>query len=107
MGMLVSIYRSDYDSDLNVFKGKEYVVVTNCDGPFKPNEAMPAARLELYGNGKGYYLVPDDDGFDGVQMYGGTFASTSDSRWSEKVGYGAIAIHDRRESYDLHETLNR
>lgn len=107
MGMLVSIYRSDYDSDLNVFKGKNQLVVVNCEGPFQPDDDSPAAKLLSHGYGKGHYLVPDDDDFEGVQMHGGTFASTFDSRWSEIVGYGAVAIYDRRESYDLAKKLSR
>lgn len=105
MGISVSIYRSQYDSDLNVFKGYKRVCVTNVEGPFEPNENTPAARLEkLHGH---YVLVPDDSGFDGVQMFGGTFASTSDSRWFQATGQQAVAIHDRRESYKEYAEYSR
>jgi hypothetical protein len=43
-----------------------------------------------------YHLAPIDD--NGQYSFGGSYASTCDSRFSEMHGvYGALAIHDRRE----------
>ena len=108
MGLRVSIYRSQYDCDLNVFYGKTHVTITNVDGPFTPSEDSPGGRVVQHvGN---WVIVPDDDYTEelGPQMAGGTYATTSDSRWSEKVGlYGAVPIHDRRETWELYEALSR
>lgn len=42
-------------------------------------------------------------------MNGGCFASSSDSRVSDELHgfYGAVAIHDRCETYELYEALSR
>ena len=45
MGLIVNLYRSDYDSTFNVFYGKKTVCVVNVGGPFKPTDDMPAAML--------------------------------------------------------------
>jgi len=43
-----------------------------------------------------YHVTPMDD--EGQYMFGGSYAGTSDSRFSEMHGvYGALAIHDRKE----------
>jgi hypothetical protein len=43
-----------------------------------------------------YHLAPMDD--KGQYSFGGSYASTCDSRFSELHGvYGALAIHDRKE----------
>ena len=106
MGLIVSIYRADYDSTMNVFHGKSRITLVNVDGPFQPSENAPAAKL-VAGYGNTVIIVPaDETEFDGVQMMGGTFASTSDSRFQravETLGGGvshfAVAIHDRRETW--------
>jgi hypothetical protein len=108
MGLIVSIYRSEYDCELNVFYGKTHVTVTNVDGPFSPREDAPAGKLIQHAGN--WVLVPDDGYTEelGPQMAGGTYATTSDSRWSEKIGtYGATPIHDRRETWAQYEALSR
>ena len=110
MGLTVNIYRGDYDCELNVFYGKKSVTVTNISGPFTPNEDRPAAKLVNAGFGNGWIIVPDDDFMNqsGPQMSGGTFAASSDSRFSEATGqYGAISIHDRRETWAEYNELSR
>lgn len=108
MGMIVSIYRDDYDSSLNVFNGVRTVTVVNVPGPFEPTPDRPAARLDrnAFGNP---ILVPDVSTSEGMTpyMFGGTFAATSDSRWRESVGiYGAVPIHDRSETWDDYRTYS-
>jgi hypothetical protein len=111
MGLLVSIYRSDYDSTMNVFKGKRQVTLTNVSGPFEPTEDAPAAKL-VQGYGKTAIIVPEDEYTDGAQMFGGTYAATSDSRFSEAVkalsgiSHVAVAVHDRRETWEEYERFS-
>lgn len=42
-------------------------------------------------------------------MFGGTYAASSDSRFSEITGgtYGAIPVHDRTETWKEYEILSR
>lgn len=109
MGLHVSIYRSNYDSAMNAFYGKDSICVINIDGPFKPTEDSPAAIL-VDGPRGTKHIKPADDysDEDGVQMSGGTFANAPDSRFSEAVGfYGAVSIHDRRETWAEYERFSR
>jgi hypothetical protein len=113
MGLIVSIYRADYDSTMNVFHGKSRITLVNVDGPFQPTENAPAAKL-VAGYGNTAIIVPaDETEFDGVQMMGGTFASTSDSRFQRAVeklvgvSHHAVAIHDRRETWAEYEAFSR
>jgi hypothetical protein len=116
MGMLVSIYRSDYDSTRNLFHGCRRLVVTNVDGPFDPSPDTPAAILDRGPFGDPI-IVPDFSSFPADRpagpMYGGTFASTSDSRWcaAVKAATGhridAVRIHDRFDTWDDHYALTR
>ncbi len=108
MGLIVSIYRGEYDSELNVFYGKKSVTVTNISGPFTPTEDRPAAKLVEISSG--WIIVPDDNQANatGPQMSGGTFAASSDSRfWEATRQYGAISIHDRRETWAEYNELSR
>lgn len=112
MGLLISVYRSDYDSKMNVFHGKRQLVLVNVEGPFQPSENAPAAKL-VQGHGKTAIIVPADEGFEGVQMNGGTYGSTSDSRFQRAVeslvgvSHFAVAIHDRRESWAEYEKFSQ
>lgn len=112
MGLLVSIYRDDYDSEMNVFYGKTKLVLVNVEGPFEPSADAPAAKL-VQGYGKTAIIIPAENDFEGVQMNGGTFASTSDSRFQRAVeglvgvSHFAVAIHDRRETWAQYEQFSR
>jgi hypothetical protein len=113
MGLIISIYRSDYDSRMNVFHGKSSVTLVNVDGPFEPSDKAPAAKL-VQGYGKTAIIVPADDNFEGVQMSGGTYGSTSDSRFQRAVeeltggvSNFAVSIHDRRETWEQYEQFSR
>lgn len=99
MGLHANIYRSDYDCELNYFYGKKSVTLINVDGPFEPTEDYPAAILKDGYTPGSKIIVPVDEVPDNVfQMMGGTYANSSDSRFSEATGtYNAIPIHDRRE----------
>jgi hypothetical protein len=108
MGLHVSIYRSDYDCDLNVFYGKKGVTITNVEGPFRPSDDFPAAIIKDGYTAGSKIIVPADDYSDGVQANGGTFASSSDSRFRQAAGtYNAVPIHDRRETWSEYERYSR
>jgi hypothetical protein len=107
MGLHVSIYRSQHDSEANVFHGAKSVTVVNLPGPFEPTPEAPAARLwhTPYGDP---ILVPDTYQPEKAgPMNGGTFAATSDSRWNSAVGYRAIPVHDRFETWAQYEEMTR
>ena len=110
MGLYASIYRSDYDCDLNVFHGVKRLWIANADGPFEYRLGDTPALIV-----KGYYAntakivpayfenglwVPNTSG-----MFGGTYCDGADSRFGEAVeriaGFrwlGALPIHDRIEN---------
>ncbi len=105
-----TIYRDEYDSHINYFYGSQRIFIANTAGPFEPKEGDKVGML-IQGHQKGnVILVPAT--FDGSAwvpkrggMAGGTFAYTSDSRFSDAlegvVGYrfyGAVSIHDRFEN---------
>lgn len=113
MGLRVSIYRADYDSGMNFFHGNQSVTLVNVDGPFEPTADAPAAKL-VQGYGKTAIIVPVDEWTDGPQMFGGTFGSTSDSRFQSAVreltgglDHLAVAVHDRRETWEQYEQFSR
>ncbi len=107
MGMRVCVYRdagSDYDCTNNgVTVRATRLCVTNVEGPFEPDEDTPAVRLVEGNLPETAKIVPEEVGGK-WSMFGGNYASTSDSRWStaiEKItgtrSHGAIAVHDRVE----------
>lgn len=107
MGLLVKIYRDDYRSELNRFDRAKGLCVVNVDGPFAPNAEYPAAKLVRHGDS--WIVRPVSEPAEGHTPYmdGGSYAATSDSRWTRKVGYGAVPVHDRSETWDLYEQLSR
>lgn len=66
-----------------------------------PDEDSPAVVLVkriVFGRDT-WHLQPYEPGLPAKRyMFGGNFASTSDSRFSDLFGfYGAVAVHDRHE----------
>ena len=109
MGMLVYVYRNsqrDMDCTNGGVTSKYHTLcVTNVDGPFGPDDDIPAVKL-MPGNLPGTVkIVPEEEIEKGSwTMFGGNYASTSDSRFSEKIEkmigsrfYGAVPVHDRVE----------
>ena len=105
MGLIVNVLRANRADCTNggISSKFDTLCVVNMDGPFEPTERAAVLltngpydtkRLRpaiLYG---GKWVV------DTGKLYAnsGNFAYTSDSRFSEAVGfYGAVAIHDRTE----------
>lgn len=120
MGLLVSIYRSDYDSKHNVFHGKRNLVLVDCDGPFDPTPDAPGATLATGPFGDPI-IVPLDWPADrpAGPCDGGTFAATSDSRFGAGVTkatgvatgrfgfHAAVPIHDRFDTWADFDALTR
>jgi len=115
MGLIVDIFRSSRNGvidgcPLNKFNHVSTLCLVNVRGPSEPDANAPAALL-IKGNLPGMVkIVPAGLGHDGyVQsdsqvMFGGAYAATSDSRFSDAVEniigsrfYGAVPIHDRVE----------
>jgi hypothetical protein len=107
MGLRVDIFRSDYDSTLNTFNGRDSVIVTNVEGPSFPTENETAAILSKNAFGDPI-LIPDNGRMTDIgPMFGGTYAATSDSRFGKATGvYGAIPIHDRFETPEQYRMLS-
>ena len=112
MGLIVSVYRdSSRNSDCSnngISNKHNELTVVNVPGPFEPKEDRPAVLLTKGPlnsvNIKPAKLVDDKWVVeDGLFMYGGNAASTSDSRFGQAVeqlcGYNHsfVKIHDRLE----------
>jgi len=95
-GLILEIYRSDYDSVINKMNGIKSVVLVDKAMPeiFEASEDMPAVKIvtrNLFG--KDYtHAEPLKPGF---YAFGGTFLYTSDSRLSAVAKY-PIPLHDRQ-----------
>ena len=110
MGMLVWVYRTPLGGDCTangISKDAKCLCLVNVEGPFTPDDETPAALLvkrDAVGNVVIVECTPDGRKREGWSMFGGNFAYTSDSRFSEAVqklsGYKfsfPVSIHDRYE----------
>jgi hypothetical protein len=119
MGLIVGVYRNPLgDFTGSGISGRHLkLTVVNVDGPFDPTPDAPAVALldgplgtkrivpVLGDNDEGWQMV-EPDGYCGPMM-GGNYAATSDGRWSRAVGfYGAVAIHDRYETWEQYRALS-
>lgn len=116
MGLNVYVYRWNLQDCTNggISSEANLLCIVNIDGPFKPNEKVPAAILTT--NNVGNPVIKPAKAFEpglsgevvwdvapGWFMMGGNYAASSDSRFSEAVAkfvpgfYGALPIHDRQE----------
>lgn len=96
-GLLVAVYRSNdgdcsnngvsarFDSFVLVGKGIPEV--------FEASERVPALYLRARRMSKTFMATPDGE----YNSFGGAFAFSSDSRFSEITGGAPIPIHDRVE----------
>ena len=111
MGLLVSVYKDSSGTDCTnggvSSKDIKGLCLTNVSGPFNPSDDYPAAILVVrhFGFGSVLSIVPEEN-FKGHHMFGGNYASTSDSRFGEaaremldgeQYWIGAVPIHDRAE----------
>lgn len=113
MGIIVNIYRADCTINpgitsrfvartMNRFVAVDKLTLTNIPGPFEPTPDAPAALLESHY--PGVLRIISEDNEMRRPMFGGNFAYTSDSRFSEACERllnhsfsGAVKIHDRYE----------
>lgn len=120
MGLIVSVYRNARGGDCTnggVSSQFAELTVVNVSGPFEPADHRPAALLET-GPGGDLRLFSAAQSADGTwlrtvvpgscgPMFGGNYAATSDSRWSQATGgYGAIPIQDRWETPEQYAVLS-
>ena len=106
MGLIVNVYKdhSAYDCTCNGVTNRfESLCVINVDGPFEPTEDCPAVTLE-HGTIPGIAVLKPVEAEGKWTMFGGNYAATSDSRFSDAIEalighrfYGAIPVHDRVE----------
>ena len=106
-GLPVSIYRSDYDCELNFLHGKKNAVLTGVGIPEldEPSEEYPELLL-MVPKGKYNYCEPTKATPEGHTSYmsGGTFIYSCDSRFPFE---GAIPVHDRTETWELYDRMSR
>jgi hypothetical protein len=79
---------------------------------FEPTEDAPAVRLVK--RKIGGKVVVHAEPVEGLKsgnigwMAGGSYVSTSDSRFCRAVGfYGAVSLHDRQETPEMYDQLSR
>ena len=108
MGLLVDVYKNGkYDCTNGGVSARNIkgLCLTNVDGPFDPSDDYPAAKLVKTFTGFSTIVKVIPEEAEGKQtMFGGNYAGTSDSRFSEAVEkivggrfYGAVPVHDRVE----------
>ena len=119
MGLSVQVYRWGLGDCTNGGKsaGAGSLCVVNVPGPFNPRPEMPAFELVEGPGGRGHAILrPVEAKKPGMigPMFGGNYASTSDSRFSEALReltgashYGAVPIFDRYETTEEYEALSR
>jgi len=109
MGIHVNIYKDVREVDCTNGGESSYAkgfTVVNAEGPAEPCEDYPPAELvmaEPIGGVKILRLIPVSKKEEWT-MFGGNYASTSDSRFPELCEkllgapfYGAVSVHDRVE----------
>ena len=125
MGLVLNIFRDACNVTIGAdptnggITGKfNGVTCVNVDGPFAPTFFCPAVLLVDGPVPRTAILVPAERDADGAwirvpspvdhigPIFGGNYASTSDSRFrhaveeiTESTFYGAVAVHDRFEIY--------
>lgn len=74
----------------------------------KPENLVVVRKRRMFGQNV-YHLEPFFEPKGAGWMMGGNYAASSDSRFSKLIGemYGAVAIHDRQESWEEYEMYSR
>jgi hypothetical protein len=108
MGLLIFVARGSNCTNGGISSRFDKLLAVNVDGPFEPSDDCPAVLLESHYAGI-LRIVPAEKTPAGRwvrdprwTMFGGNYAATSDSRWSDACRkllghefYGAVCIHDR------------
>ncbi len=107
MGLILSVYKTDRttDSSMNGVTNRcDQLCVVNVEGPFAPSPTCLPVELREGPAPNTAVLIPLEVG-DSRPMFGGNYATTSDSRFSRAVDritgnsfYGAVPVHDRVEA---------
>jgi hypothetical protein len=111
MGLIVYIYKSKLYKPpaQNVVSARyDEAVLIDAEGPFHPDDKMPALRLvhRRWRSGTFVHAEPIDPvprGHVGY-MFGGTFIHSSDSRFPNPY---PIPLHDRTETQAQYDVLTR
>lgn len=92
-----------------------YCYLEHEHGNYKESEINPDAMIKLekgaFGSINAKPIKPVEKGCVGYMM-GGCYIASCDSRFSELVekmggSYGAIALHDRTETYEVYDLMSR
>ena len=107
--------RGDYDCTNNGISSRFRELLVICDDGFitvdennPPENLCKVVHRHLFG-GDVYHIEPVVPPQGAGWMMGGNYAASCDSRFSELCGhqYGAVAIHDRQESWEMYDLLSR
>ena len=113
----VSVYRDATPGDCtnNGVSSRFRELLVICDDGFinvdennPPENLCKVVKRHLFGRDI-YHVEPVARPHGAGWMMGGNYAASCDSRFSELCGkqYGALAIHDRQESWEMYELLSR
>lgn len=101
-GLRVSIYRSEYECELNLCDRAEMTEIIlvgegipELSTPDSPSQVFRIVRRKLFGDEIYIHVEPalSGTGF----MAGGHFCYSTDSRFRELVNQYPVSIHDRQE----------
>ena len=116
MGLRVHILKDQYGDTSNGGASSRVgrLTITNVEGPFEPDATAPAAILKHGVMGTIIVVLENPSMDKGVvgPMFGGSFITTSDSRFSEKLrdmglySHVAIPFHDRYETAEVARILS-
>lgn len=123
MGLILSVYRDASGVDCTaggISSNHTDLTAINVEGPFEPTQDRPPVILENHYKNAVRIVPAGPDGkalklaTHAGPMFGGNFATTSDSRLGEAIEklvgirfYGAVPIHDRYETWEINERLSR
>ena len=113
MGLILNVYRSA-EEPTSMFSGSDCtnggissnhhrLTVVNVEGPFEPSDDAPAVELVIGPHDTARLMVIGKESEDRWVMFGGNYAGTSDSRFSEALRKlngdkcGIVKIFDRYE----------
>lgn len=111
----VSVYRDGTDCTNNGVSSRyrDLLVICpdgyiNVDMDNPPENLVQVVKRRLFGQDI-YHVEPWVSPKGAGWMMGGNYAASCDSRFSRLIGgmYGAVAIHDRQESWEEYEMYSR
>jgi hypothetical protein len=127
MGLTVDVFHNPLGDCTNhgISSQATRLTIVNVEGSSEPSDDAPAAML-VEGALPGIVMIIPayfDKAADAYvewksasgpsQMFGGNFAATSDSRFHQAIEkitgnrfHGAVAIHDRAETWEQYERLS-